>query len=70
MRGKYGSSMRVPEYGRGVVGTLGMILKSEGLRGLYRGLPVGLIKAAPASAVTVWTYERTMGLLRSMDGED
>ena len=53
----------IPLY-RGVHSTLRMILKREGPRGLYRGLPVSLIKAAPASAVTMWTYERTMQALR------
>jgi len=67
---RYGSAMRVPDYGKGVVGTIIMIARREGFRGLYRGLPVSLVKAAPASAVTVWTYERTMGLLRSVEGED
>jgi len=67
---RYGSGMRVPEYGRGVLGTIRMIAVREGWKGLYRGLPVSLIKAAPASAITVWTYERTMGLLRSIEGEN
>ena len=37
-----------------------MIFMKEGIRGLYRGLTVSLIKAAPASAVTMWTYERVL----------
>ena len=52
----------IPEY-RGVFRTLYRILQKEGLRGAYRGLVVGLIKAAPASAVTMWTYERALNLL-------
>jgi solute carrier family 25 thiamine pyrophosphate transporter 19 len=36
------------------------VVKREGVRGLYRGLTVGLAKAAPASAVTMWTYERVL----------
>ncbi|KAI1412638.1 mitochondrial thiamine pyrophosphate carrier 1 [Hypoxylon sp. FL1857] len=52
----------IPEY-RGTVSTLRAVLKREGLRGLYRGLTVSLIKAAPASAVTMWTYERTLNFL-------
>lgn len=55
----------IPLY-QGVFSTLRMIIRREGLRGLYRGLPVSLIKAAPASAVTMWTYERTMTALRMM----
>ena len=47
----------VPLYGRGVLRVGREIIGKEGWRGLYRGLGVGLIKAAPASAVTMWTYE-------------
>lgn len=52
----------IPEY-RGVVRTLQMILQKEGIRGAYRGLTVSLVKAAPASAVTMWTYERVLHFL-------
>jgi solute carrier family 25 thiamine pyrophosphate transporter 19 len=58
----------IPEY-RGVVRTLQMILQNEGIRGAYRGLTVSLVKAAPASAVTMWTYERVLHfLMRSGTG--
>lgn len=60
----------IPVYDSGVVRTLMAIVAREGARGLYRGLPVGLIKAAPASAVTMWTYERTMSTLRNMESEE
>jgi len=56
----------VPQYGSGVVRTLTSIVQREGMGGLYRGLSVGLIKAAPASAVTMWTYEKTMEVLRAI----
>jgi solute carrier family 25 thiamine pyrophosphate transporter 19 len=49
----------IPEYG-GAVRALRTILRQEGVRGLYRGLTVSLVKAAPASAVTMWTYERAL----------
>lgn len=49
----------IPEY-RGTVRTICTILATEGYRGLYRGLIVSLFKAAPASAVTMWTYERAL----------
>ena len=57
-RGRY-VHKNIPEY-RGTVGTVRMILSREGFRGLYRGLTVSLLKAAPASAVTMWTYERAL----------
>ncbi|GFF47416.1 mitochondrial thiamine pyrophosphate carrier 1 [Aspergillus udagawae] len=52
----------IPEY-RGVFSTIAMIVRTQGVRGLYRGLTVSLIKAAPASAITMWTYERSLKLL-------
>lgn len=53
----------IPVY-KGVYATMRSIVQSEGKRGLYRGLTVSLFKAAPASAVTMWTYERALKLLR------
>ncbi|KAI9719137.1 MAG: mitochondrial thiamine pyrophosphate transporter [Chrysothrix sp. TS-e1954] len=58
----------IPVY-KGVLGTVGTILEREGVRGLYRGLGVGLGKAAPASAVTMWTYERVMRGLRAWEAD-
>ncbi|KAJ5874972.1 Mitochondrial carrier protein [Penicillium soppii] len=56
----------IPEY-NGVLQSMAMIVRTQGVRGLYRGLTVSLIKAAPASAVTMWTYERTLKLLQEHD---
>lgn len=62
-RGRY-VHKNIPDYGRlGTLGTMRTILRREGARGLYRGLTVSLFKAAPASAITVWTYERVLGAL-------
>ncbi|KAH7399566.1 mitochondrial thiamine pyrophosphate carrier 1 [Pyrenochaeta sp. MPI-SDFR-AT-0127] len=58
----------IPTY-TGVVSTVLRIWKHEGRRGLYRGLTVSLLKAAPASAVTMWTYERAMAFMTSFDGD-
>lgn len=58
----------IPTY-TGVLMTLGHIWKHEGRRGMYRGLTVSLLKAAPASAVTMWTYERVMGAMIAFDEE-
>lgn len=60
----------IPDYGRlGTRGTLRTIMKMEGMRGLYKGLTVSLFKAAPASAVTVWTYERVLRALINFSDE-
>jgi len=56
----------IPTY-TGVISTITHIWKHEGRRGMYRGLTVSLLKAAPASAVTMWTYERAMGLMLAFD---
>ena len=66
-RGRYVHS-NIPEY-NGVVGTLRLIVRREGLRGMYRGLTVALVKAAPTSAVTIWTFERAMGVIRMFDSD-
>ena len=50
--------------GLGVFGTGKAIIAREGWRGLYRGLAIGLVKSAPASAVTMWTYERALRVLK------
>lgn len=65
MRARY-VHRNIPEY-RGVVSTLAHIWKNEGMRGMYRGLTVSLLKAAPASAVTMWTYERAMSVMLTME---
>ena len=57
----------IPEYKGGVLATIKMILKKEGVRGMYRGLPVALLKAAPTSAVTLWTFERTLEVMKKFD---
>ena len=58
----------IPEYTTGVLGTAKAILMREGVRGMYRGLTVALLKAAPASAVTMWTFERVMAAMRFVEG--
>ncbi|KAL1794770.1 hypothetical protein ACET3X_006586 [Alternaria dauci] len=65
MRDRY-VHRNIPTY-NGVISTIAHIWKHEGRRGMYRGLTVSLLKAAPASAVTMWTYERAMGLMLAFD---
>ncbi|KAI9788452.1 MAG: mitochondrial thiamine pyrophosphate transporter [Peltula sp. TS41687] len=67
-RARYVWGGAVPVYEGGVGGTLRCILRQEGVRGLYRGLGVGLVKAAPASAVTMWSYERVLRGLMEWEG--
>ena len=58
---------KIPVYGKGVYKTGKAIVAKEGWRGLYRGLGVGLVKSAPASAITMWTYERALMIAKSWD---
>lgn len=46
------------------------IWKAQGFRGWYRGLTVSLIKAAPASAVTMYVYEQTLHSLMTTGKND
>lgn len=69
-RQKYVGGHKTPVYDRGVFGTIGMIVRKEGTVGLYRGLTVSLVKAAPASAITMWTYERALDGIRSLQEDD
>lgn len=64
----YANTRDMPEY-KGTVRTVRAILAAEGVRGLYRGLTVSLFKAAPASAVTMWTYERALRFYIGLAGE-
>lgn len=59
---------KIPVYGKGIWRTGRSIVKREGWRGLYRGLSVGLVKSAPASAITMWTYERALGVMKEWEG--
>lgn len=56
----------IPEYStaRGAIKT---ILRTEGFRGLYKGLTISLLKSAPASAVTLWTYEQSLKVMLNWD---
>ncbi|KAI5819179.1 mitochondrial thiamine pyrophosphate carrier 1 [Pyronema omphalodes] len=51
----------------GIFGTIRDIVKMEGVRGLYKGLAVSLIKAAPLSAVTMWTLEYSLTVCNWID---
>ncbi|KAF7355697.1 Mitochondrial carrier [Mycena sanguinolenta] len=56
-----------PVHTGGVVKTLREVVARDGVRGLYRGLGIGLAKAAPVGAITVWAYERCLYVLRKIE---
>ena len=41
------------------------LLTERGIRGLYRGCGVTLLRAFPGNAVTFWMYERVMSIIHS-----
>ncbi|RYP23042.1 hypothetical protein DL765_001297 [Monosporascus sp. GIB2] len=59
----------IPAY-TGTLDAVRTILRVSGVRGLYSGLTVSLIKAAPNSAVTMWAYERILNLLVCRGAKD
>ncbi|KAG0130956.1 mitochondrial carrier domain-containing protein [Tuber indicum] len=65
-RTRYLLGDRLPVH-TGVLGTARDVLRVEGVRGLYRGLVVSLVKAAPLSAATMWSFEVAMGVLKGLD---
>ena len=65
-RGRYVGGT-IPVYSQGVWKTGKTIVARDGWRGLYRGLGVGLVKSAPASAITMWTYERVLKILKEIE---
>ncbi|KAL8730601.1 MAG: hypothetical protein Q9166_003914 [cf. Caloplaca sp. 2 TL-2023] len=68
MRARYAGGS-IPMY-EGVWATGRSIASREGWRGLYRGLGVSLVKSAPASAVTMWTYEHALKVLHMTEAEE
>lgn len=60
----------IPLYEKSVWRTGKAVVRAEGWRGLYRGLGVGLIKSAPASAITMWTYEHVLGMMKDWEGDE
>lgn len=56
----------IPEY-TNARRALETIFRTEGFRGLFRGLPISLVKSAPASAITVWTYERALRFMKTVN---
>ncbi|KAK7207521.1 mitochondrial deoxynucleotide carrier [Myxozyma melibiosi] len=59
----------VPTYPNSIVGCARAIVKNEGPRALYRGLWVALVKSAPTSAITMWTFESSLIALRWFDNK-
>lgn len=55
----------IPLYPQRPLACARYILRREGLAGFYRGFLVSMLKSAPASAITMWTFENSLYLLRA-----
>lgn len=54
----------IPTYSSNVFKCGRQIFVHEGIRGLYKGYFVSLMKTAPSSAVTIWAFERAVTVYR------
>ena len=63
---RYGERVAPAAYAN-FASAFGAILRKEGVAGFYKGLLPGVIKSAPASAITFAVYEATMVALSAMN---
>lgn len=52
-----GAAGRARVYNTGLVGTFGHIIRTEGLRGLYRGILPEYYKVVPGVGIAFMTYD-------------
>ena len=55
---------------RGIIGQFFKILSEEGIRGLYSGFTVNLVRIAPATATTFLSYEYISRYLRRLERQE
>lgn len=60
---------QIPIYPRNSIACALDIARKEGLPGFYRGFFVSLLKSAPTSAITMWTFENSLWLMRALRSE-
>lgn len=63
-----GAAGRARVYNKGLFGTFGQITKTEGLRGLYRGILPEYYKVVPTVAIIFMTYEKLKMILPDILG--
>ncbi|KAG8380757.1 hypothetical protein BUALT_Bualt06G0049200 [Buddleja alternifolia] len=61
-----GAGGRARVYKTGLIGTFGHIIKTEGLRGLYRGILPEYYKVVPSVGIVFMTYEKLKQVLSSI----
>ena len=52
----------IPVYSAGILAATKDIIVREGVRGLYKGLGVALLKSGPSAAVTLWVFDGSLQL--------
>ena len=50
----------IPVYSRGIMHCMKDIMQKEGVRGLYKGLGIALLKSGPSAAVTLWVFDGSL----------
>ena len=63
----YGMPISREMYREGITSCMLHIVRTEGVRGIYKGLFPSLLKAAPSAAVTFTVYDRVRRSLDSLD---
>lgn len=63
------SFSQLPVYSTSVLKCISQIVKFEGIRGLYKGFVISLLKNAPFTAVTMYTFERSLKILRYLENK-
>ncbi|XP_076923654.1 uncharacterized protein LOC143585854 [Bidens hawaiensis] len=62
-----GAGGRARVYKTGILGTFGQIIKSEGLRGIYRGILPEYYKVVPSIGIVFMTYEKLKQVFSKLD---
>lgn len=62
-----GAGGRAHVYKTGLFGTFSHIIRTEGLRGLYRGILPEYYKVVPSIGIVFMTYEKMKQLLSDID---
>lgn len=65
-----GAGGRARIYNTGLVGTFKHIIRTEGLRGLYRGILPEYYKVVPSVGIVFMTYETLKMLLSRIQASD
>ena len=65
-----GSAGRARVYQTGLFGTFGHIVRTEGFRGLYRGILPEYCKVVPGVGIVFMTYEMLKAILTGLESDD